>query len=102
MNDDHLRHYPTVLKFFVDNPMKSNFDSFFASSSFYWAACRLMAEMPKSLDEKQIHTTSMRRSYAHGVTPLPLTSSTLVESSGVVSQPIITVAIGMAAHSVQR
>ncbi|GFU23927.1 hypothetical protein TNCV_3331811 [Trichonephila clavipes] len=50
---DHLRHYypytdyPIVWKFFIDNPMEANFDSFFASSSFYWAALRLMAEMLK-------------------------------------------------------
>ncbi|GFW38769.1 putative rna-directed dna polymerase from transposon bs [Trichonephila clavipes] len=47
MEGDHLRHCPIVLKFFVDNPMEANFNSFFASSLLYWAACRLMAEMPK-------------------------------------------------------
>ncbi|GFU87952.1 hypothetical protein TNCV_1335211 [Trichonephila clavipes] len=45
MDGDHLRHCPIVLKFFADNSMEANFD-FFTSSSFYWAASRLMAEMP--------------------------------------------------------
>ncbi|GFV67034.1 hypothetical protein TNCV_357191 [Trichonephila clavipes] len=47
MDDDHLRHCSIVVKFFVDNPMEVNFDSFFASSSFYSDALRLMAQMPK-------------------------------------------------------
>ncbi|GFX15487.1 hypothetical protein TNCV_3304161 [Trichonephila clavipes] len=47
MDGDHLGHCLSLLDFFVDNPMEANFDSFFASSSFYWAARLLMAEMPK-------------------------------------------------------
>ncbi|GFW60749.1 hypothetical protein TNCV_570951 [Trichonephila clavipes] len=47
MEGDHLRHFPNVSQLFVDNSTETNFNSFYASSSFYWAARRLMAEMPK-------------------------------------------------------
>ncbi|GFU87930.1 hypothetical protein TNCV_1335001 [Trichonephila clavipes] len=48
MDGDHLRHCPIVFKFFVDNSTEANFNSFYASSSFYWTARReTNAEMPK-------------------------------------------------------
>ncbi|GFW60742.1 hypothetical protein TNCV_570881 [Trichonephila clavipes] len=34
----HLRHFPIVLKCFVDNSTEANFNSLYASSSFYRAS----------------------------------------------------------------
>ncbi|GFS94096.1 hypothetical protein TNCV_3785811 [Trichonephila clavipes] len=47
MDGDHLGHCPMVLMFLANNSTDANFNCIYASSSLYWAARKLMTEMPK-------------------------------------------------------